>query len=115
MYVSVDLGVAGDVDVDIETSDIYNISGEEVAELYETLDSVNKKLFFEKVKGVKQKELEEFSVINKIRYFLQDLQNDEAHSILKELEKEFLSCKQFHERLKAIHHENDEGRENVKH
>lgn len=108
---NIDLGDFGHgFDLDIEASDIENCSSSDLLDLFSTLESKEKdtfteRFFYEEIKTanafktlVSKSEIAE----NIIRNILNELMADEAHKIVSNLSKDFVSLAEIQNRLKSI-------------
>lgn len=91
------------VNVSISASDIENIDADNLAELFEDLSTKEQEEFF----GIIHKDI---NPLKRIRAILFNLSNDEALKLLKELNNEFKSDKQWQEMVKSINGDENEIR-----
>lgn len=107
----INLGDFGDGFVlDIEASDIENCSSSDLLDLFSTLENKEKdtfaeRFFYEEIKTANVfKTLASKSEVaeNIIRNILNELMADEAHKIVSNLSKDFVSLAEIQNRLKAI-------------
>ncbi|TEY01261.1 hypothetical protein [Campylobacter sp. US33a] len=83
------------VNASIDACDLEDFSVDDVVYLYEELDTEEQELFLNKIGKNK-------SIINKIKDLFFLLNNDEALSLLKELNESFKSDKEWQETIKSI-------------
>lgn len=108
---NIDLGDFGHgFDLDIESSDIENCSSSDLLDLFSTLESKEKDTFTERFFYKEIKTANVFKTLasksetaeNIIRNILNELMADEAHKIVSNLSKDFVSLAEIQNRLKAI-------------
>ncbi|NBE34247.1 hypothetical protein [Campylobacter jejuni] len=81
--------------VNVYASDLEDIDADDLAELFEDLSTKEQEEFF----GIIHKDIKP---LERIRAILSNLSNDEALKLLKELNNEFKSNKEWQEVIKSI-------------
>lgn len=89
------------VNASIDASDLEDFYADDLAELFRYLSTKEQEEFF----GIIHKDI---NPLKRIRAILSNLPNDEALKLLKELNNEFKSDKQWQEMVKSINADEDE-------